>query len=141
MFDSKQPIPTPLDVYDDEFQSNLKIARALMNQIGLRGDRSICQKWIGKTMRMKSDNPVVKKNRNTFFRYMLSVMEKAVKESACKTEEIELANEDHYMRKWSPDKRTYMAAKTLPGVGILVYLAVAREPNLGWDHPQILHFT
>lgn len=33
---------------------------------------------------MKSDNPVVKKNRNSFFKYMLSVMEKAIKDSAFK---------------------------------------------------------
>ncbi|XP_066248830.1 uncharacterized protein [Euwallacea similis] len=135
MSDSKQPMPAPLDVYDEEFYSNLKIARALLNQIGTREDRTICKKWIGKLVRMKADNPIVKKNRNAFFQYMLSVMEKAVKESAYKMEESGLANEDHYMRKWSPDKRTYMAAKPLPGVGTLVYLAVAREPNLGWDHP------
>lgn len=39
------------------------------------------------------------------------------------------------MCKWSNDKKTYIAAKPLPGLGTLVYMAVSKDPSLGWDHP------
>lgn len=56
-------------------------------------DKEICKKWIGKLVKMKSDDPVVKKNRNSFFRYMLSVMEKAIKDSAY-TFEVRICNKN-----------------------------------------------
>ncbi|XP_014248773.1 uncharacterized protein LOC106666232 [Cimex lectularius] len=40
-----------------------------------------------------------------------------------------------YMSMWSPDKKTYIAAKPIPGKGALVYLAVAENPDQGWDMP------
>ncbi|KAJ4443830.1 hypothetical protein ANN_05617 [Periplaneta americana] len=41
-----------------------------------------------------------------------------------------------YMTHWSPDKRTYVAAKALPGAGALIYMAVAKDPSQGWDIPK-----
>lgn len=38
-----------------------------------------------------------------------------------------------FMCRWSNDKRTYIAAKPLPGAGTLVYLAVSKDPALGWE--------
>lgn len=40
-----------------------------------------------------------------------------------------------FMSRWSKDKRTYIAAKPIPGKGALVYMAVSKDPSLGWDHP------
>ncbi|XP_050309958.1 uncharacterized protein LOC126745932 [Anthonomus grandis grandis] len=136
MGDKKKPTPAPVDIYDDEFYTNLKIAKGFINQLGTRGDKQICKKWIAKLVKLKSDDPVVKRNRNSFFRYLLSVMEKAIKDSAYKVEGGKNVNdENHFMCKWSNDKRTYIAAKPLPGLGTLVYMAVAKDPSLGWDHP------
>lgn len=105
---------------------------------------------------METIDPVVKKNRNAFFKYLLQILRKAVKDSAYKmglenVVEFSVKNkftkckhtlqanqqvtDDHYMCKWSKDKRTYIATKPLPGQGALVYMAVARDPSLGWDHP------
>lgn len=44
--------------------------------------------------------------------------------------------EKGYMSRWSPDKRTYVAAKPLPGRGALVYMAVAKDLSLGWEIPK-----
>lgn len=43
------------------------------------------------------------------------------------------------MNRWSPDKRTYVAVKPLPGKGALVYMAVAKDPSLGWELPATFH--
>ncbi|KAF7271725.1 hypothetical protein GWI33_015434 [Rhynchophorus ferrugineus] len=130
----------PVDIYDEEFYNNLKLAKILIDQLGRNGDKQICRKWIGKLISMETIDPVVKKNRNSFFKYMLQILRKAVKDSAYKMG-FENANQqladDHYMCKWSKDKRTYIATKPLPGQGALVYMAVARDPSLGWDHPSI----
>lgn len=40
------------------------------------------------------------------------------------------------MSRWSRDKRTYIAAKPLPGRGVLVYMAVAKDLSLGWELPK-----
>ncbi|ENN71243.1 uncharacterized protein LOC125503390 [Dendroctonus ponderosae] len=133
----KTIIHAPIDVYDEEFHNNLKLAKSLINQLGSKGDKQICKKWISKLVKMKSDNPVVKKNRNSFFKYMLSVMEKAIKDSAYTigTDANQAIEDNHFMCKWSNDKKTYIAAKPLPGLGTLVYMAVSKDPSLGWDHP------
>ncbi|CAD7079968.1 unnamed protein product [Hermetia illucens] len=34
---------------------------------------------------------------------------------------------------WSHDKRTYIAAKQIPGCGTLIYLATSYDPRLGWQ--------
>ncbi|CAG9773845.1 unnamed protein product [Ceutorhynchus assimilis] len=133
-----QKKPAPVDIYDEEFHNNLKIAKGFISELGSRGDKQICRKWIQKLVNLKSDNPVVKKNRNSFFKYLLWVMEQAIKDSAFKIEgdgKQGATDDDSFMCKWSSDKRTYMAAKPLPGLGTLVYMAVSKDPTLGWDHP------
>lgn len=39
------------------------------------------------------------------------------------------------MSRWSADKKIYVAAKPIPGKGALVYMAVAKDPSLGWEQP------
>lgn len=43
-------------------------------------DREILTKWIQKLLALKSYDIVVKKNRNHFFKYMLTVLHKGLKE-------------------------------------------------------------
>uniref|UniRef100_A0A0A9ZFI2 Cytochrome P450 71A18 n=1 Tax=Lygus hesperus TaxID=30085 RepID=A0A0A9ZFI2_LYGHE len=46
-----------------------------------------------------------------------------------------------FMSIWSPDKRTYLAAKPIGGEGALIYMAVTPHPELGWDLPDPNAFT
>ncbi|KAF6206056.1 hypothetical protein GE061_017281 [Apolygus lucorum] len=46
-----------------------------------------------------------------------------------------------FMSIWSPDKRTYLAAKPIAGEGALIYMAVTPHPELGWDLPDPNTFT
>lgn len=48
---------------------------------------------------------------------------------------IKIPPEKPYMSKWSADRRTYVAVKPIPGRGALVYMAVAKDPSLGWEYP------
>ncbi|KAJ8946853.1 hypothetical protein NQ318_006763 [Aromia moschata] len=106
-------------------------------------DREICKKWIGKLLNLKSDDPVVKKNRNSFFKYMLQILLKGAQHDS-QTPQYDSGDQKKkkvddeevtFMSKWSVDNRTYIAAKPLPGQGALIYMAVSSDPSLGWDHP------
>lgn len=46
------------------------------------------------------------------------------------------ATAKHFLCRWSGDRKTYVATKPIPGKGALVYMAVSKEPKLGWDNPQ-----
>lgn len=46
----------------------------------LLADREICKKWISRLCNLESFDPVVKKNRNFFFRYMLNVLRRDLEE-------------------------------------------------------------
>ncbi|XP_026286927.1 uncharacterized protein LOC113212446 [Frankliniella occidentalis] len=39
-----------------------------------------------------------------------------------------------YFAHWSHDQKTYIAAKALPGKGALIYMAVSKDPSLGWSN-------
>lgn len=41
-------------------------------------DREICKKWISRLCNLESFDPIVKKNRNFFFRYMLNVVRRGL---------------------------------------------------------------
>ncbi|KAG5894124.1 hypothetical protein JTB14_004062 [Gonioctena quinquepunctata] len=126
------------DIYDEEFFNNLQLAKTLISQIRSKRDRDICKKWIQKLCDLRSDDAVVKKNRNSFFKYMLQILHKGAKKDAQDPQyDSAGVRKDHtqFMSKWSADNRTYIAAKPLPGQGALIYMAVSSDPSLGWDHP------
>ncbi|CAH1116057.1 unnamed protein product [Phaedon cochleariae] len=128
---------TKADIYDEEFFNNLQMAKTLISQIRSRRDKEICKKWIQKLCGLKSDDAVVKKNRNSFFKYMLQIVNKAAQKDSLSPQYDKKGNEDdelHFMSKWSADNRTYIAVKPLPGQGALVYMAVSSDPKLGWNH-------
>lgn len=134
------PSQNQADIYDEEFFNNLQLSRTLVSKIRNKKDKDIVKKWISKLCSLKSDDAVVKKNRNAFFKYMLQILHKAALRDS-RTPQIDSedskhhADEDEYMSKWSVDKRTYIAAKPLPGRGTLIYMAVSSDPSLGWEHP------
>lgn len=136
------PSQTQSDIYDEEFYNNLQLARTLVAKISNRKDKEIVKKWINKLCNLKSDDAVVKRNRNSFFKYMLLILHKAALRDSVtpqydskdkKTKSTD--DPDQFMSKWSVDKRTYIAAKPLPGKGTLIYMAVSSDPSLGWEHP------
>ncbi|KAF5282504.1 hypothetical protein FQR65_LT14274 [Abscondita terminalis] len=136
-----------MDFYDEEFRRHLQLAKGLIAKIRRKSDRDICTKWIQKLLKLKSYDPVVKKNRNHFFKYMLTVLHKGAKEGpgphlgfpqydSKMHGEAWSQQSQGYMSRWSGDKKTYVAAKPLPGKGALVYMAVAKDPSLGWEFPK-----
>ena len=58
---------------DNEFNNYLKIAKGLMGNLK-DPEKRICGKWILKLVNIKSDDIIVKKNRNAFFKYLLHVL-------------------------------------------------------------------
>lgn len=43
--------------------------------------------------------------------------------------------------QFSPDKRSYVAAKIIPGFGTLIYMACTDNPELGWDENGFANFN
>nr|CAI5858251.1 unnamed protein product [Callosobruchus analis] len=127
------------DVYDEEFFNNLQLSKTLIQRIRRKRDKEICKKWIQKLCNLKSDDVVVKKNRNAFFKYMLNMLHKQAEkdESSPQFDSGDKKQDDTllFTSKWSRDNRTYIACKPLPGQGAMVYMAVSSDPSLGWDHP------
>ncbi|CAH1376076.1 uncharacterized protein [Tenebrio molitor] len=127
-----------LDVYDEEFVTNMEIAKNLIALVQNPRDKEICKKWILKLRQLKATDVTVKKNRNSFFKYFLQVLHRAVQgEDVLGASPLDAkaadADSRDFMCRWSPDKRTYVAAKPLPGAGTLVYMAVSKDPSLGWE--------
>ncbi|KAJ9580204.1 hypothetical protein L9F63_004147 [Diploptera punctata] len=150
------------DMYDEEFHRYLSLAKKLVSKLKDRNDMVICKRWIAKLSSLQSDDLMVKKNRNYFFKYMLHVMHDGVLEGPfqelptddklhgaqeqekmqCLCGGIQPGIEDecaqeipNYLMHWSQDGCTYIAAKPLPNCGALIYMAVAKDPTLGWDMP------
>jgi hypothetical protein len=67
-----------LDVYDEEFVTNMEIAKNLIALVQNPRDKEICKKWILKLRQLKATDVTVKKNRNSFFKYFLQVLHRAV---------------------------------------------------------------
>lgn len=42
--------------------------------------------------------------------------------------------ENKEVKQFSADRRTYTAAKIIPGYATLIYMAVTNTPDDGWDH-------
>lgn len=45
------------------------------------------------------------------------------------------------IKQWSPDKKSYISAKVIPGFGTLVYMACTDQPELGWDEEGFANFN
>ncbi|XP_063226325.1 uncharacterized protein LOC134533059 [Bacillus rossius redtenbacheri] len=131
-------------MYDEEFQQNLKLAKNLLDKIKSYEDKVISARWISKLCNLKSNDILVKKYRNAFFRYMLRVIQEEarhVDECAEESTDSESQEDLHYKATchWSPDKRSYTAMKPLGHHGALIYIATAKDLALGWDVPQKQH--
>lgn len=45
------------------------------------------------------------------------------------------------MSQFSPDNKSYIAAKIIPGFGTLIYMACTDKPELGWDENGFANFS
>jgi hypothetical protein len=54
------------------------LAYVQTNLYTLSSDKEICKKWILKLRQLKATDVTVKKNRNSFFKYFLQVLHRAV---------------------------------------------------------------
>ena len=50
-------------------------------------------------------------------------------------------NEKNEMKQWSNDGRTYVAAKIIPGYATLIYMAVTKLPEDGWEPDGFSKFS
>ncbi|GLV34779.1 hypothetical protein CBL_09260 [Carabus blaptoides fortunei] len=136
-----------LAVYDEHFNQYLQLAKVFIKQLKSKEDREICIKWIKKLLSLKTQDASLKRNRNEYLKYMLTILQRG---------NLDLLDDypkydDMYQRqvfekkggptgvyhyKWSADKKLYTAAKPVPGQGMLIYMAATNAPFLGWDHPN-----
>ncbi|PSN57175.1 hypothetical protein C0J52_01488 [Blattella germanica] len=119
------------DMYDEEFKRYMRLSKKLLGKLKDRKDVMIGKRWIQKLTSLKSDDLMVKKNRNFFFKYLLQVMHDGVLEGPFQ----ELPFDDNLHTVDEQDGRTYVAAKPIPGCGALIYMAVSKDSSQGWDMP------
>ncbi|CAO1314181.1 unnamed protein product [Diamesa serratosioi] len=125
------------NVLDDEFKRYLDVAKGLMRKMRLAEDKRVCAKYIRECISMSTHNATIKSNRNTFFRYLLKAMNRAVEDEKVfvNINDVAQDNSDQQMVQWSADFKTYVAAKVIPGFGALIYMACTDKPDQpdgGW---------
>lgn len=117
------------EMYDTDFKQDLEKAVMYVSEISDKDQKRMALKWINKILSLQSDDPQVKKNRNCFLKYFLTVLKNSEVVSAEQ-------NSGDVLVQWSPDRRIYVAIKPLPNEGVLVYMAVVDDVTQGWDFPK-----
>lgn len=117
------------EMYDTDFKQDLEKAVMYVSEISDKDQKRMALKWINKIISLQSDDPQVKKNRNCFLKYFLTVLKNSEVVSAEQ-------NSGDVLVQWSPDHRIYVAIKPLPNEGVLVYMAVVDDVTQGWDFPK-----
>lgn len=137
---------------DAEFNVYLKFARHLIGQMSSREDRNVAEKYIKNCITMKhSDQAKAKFHRNRFFRYLLKTMRKTVDSPApavfinksdllSATSGSQQTSENEF-RQWSANRKSYVSAKIVPGVGTLIYMACTDHPECGWTENGFANFS
>ena len=123
------------NILDDEFKRYLDVAKGLMRKMRLAEDKRVSAKYIRECMKMTTHNATIKANRNKFFQYLLKAMNRAVEDEKIfiNFNDQLLDNSNQEMKQWSADRKSYVAAKVIPGFGALIYMASTDQPDLGWD--------
>ncbi|KAF2903732.1 hypothetical protein ILUMI_02440 [Ignelater luminosus] len=98
-----------MDIYDEEFNRNMLLAKGL----------------IAKVRRKKGINEKQPPAHHGYPQY----------DDRYAVEGSNWSQAGGFMSRWSADRKTYVAAKPLPGKGALVYMAVSKDPSLGWEQP------
>ena len=123
------------NVLDDEFKRYLDVAKGLMRKMRLAEDKRVSAKYIRECIKMSTHNATIKANRNKFFQYLLKAMNRAVEDEKIfiNFNDQVMDNSNQEMKQWSADRKSYVAAKVIPGFGALIYMASTDQPDLGWE--------
>lgn len=125
-----------LKLLDEEFNRYLSLSKLFLENLKRHEDRKIVGKYIRKCCNIKTRNIETKIQRNSFFKYFLKMLQSASFNQMPQYDDMfkpqfKRTKETHHM---SPDDRTYVAAKIIPGFGSLIYMAVSNKPELGWEN-------
>lgn len=123
------------NILDDEFKRYLDVAKGLMRKMRLAEDKRVSAKYIRECIKMTTHNATIKANRNKFFQYLLKAMNRAVEDEKIfiNFNDQVMDNSNQEMKQWSADRKSYVAAKVIPGFGALIYMASTDQPDLGWE--------
>ncbi|XP_015180503.1 PREDICTED: uncharacterized protein LOC107068531 [Polistes dominula] len=151
-------------IYDKQFHENMKLAKYLLKQLHDKKEIELATKWLIRVNNIKSSSLEVKRDRNAFLCYFLKILKEAIFKNHWQCESTSRmfnsentlgsfhSNENSklsinglsqnntqssnikYHSRWSQNHRTYVAVKSLPGRGALIYMAVSKKPGLeNWD--------
>ncbi|XP_075230466.1 uncharacterized protein LOC142329671 [Lycorma delicatula] len=91
---------------------------------------------MSRVCKLKSSDLKVKKSRNEFYKYLLTLMRSCL-EHEREVESVKGKKKAmSFKSSWSPDRRTYVAIQPIPNQGALIYMACNARPDLGWDTPK-----
>ncbi|XP_055839539.1 uncharacterized protein LOC129907387 [Episyrphus balteatus] len=133
----------PVDDLDAEFHSNIKLAKSILKTLKRPKDREITSRLIDRVKALNSNSLEVKSNRNKFTKYFLKVLQRNSDTQPKEYDQWFKPSEHREPTQtalWSSDRRTFIATKTIPGFGLLVYMAVTYEPELGWQDYGFLSY-
>lgn len=125
------------EILDEEFARYVEVAKGIMSKLKHPKDKEISGKFIKQALALDAPSIEVKTNRNEFFKYFLKTVRTTLEtQPACydnwfKQRADREGKEEVY---WSPDGKTYVAAKTIANVGTLIYIACAKSPEFGWQN-------
>lgn len=120
------------ELYESDFKKDFEKAVMYISEIGDKTQKRTAIRWMNKILSLKSEDPQVKKNRNCFLKYYLTLLKNTSEAVSEQSREKPL----DIMSQWSLDKKTYVAIKPLPNEGALIYMAVSDDPSTGWDFPK-----
>lgn len=125
-----------LEILEEQFQQYFMIAFAFMRKLRLSMDRKICKKYLDKCLSLNKPDIRAKLNRNQFMKELLDVISESrifeEENASGQIESVEI-RVPRQIRQWSDDRRTFLAVKEIPDLGILVYMANSSEDHPTWD--------
>lgn len=135
------PEADELDLLDENFNRYLELSKCFLETVKSQEDRQIVGHYVRKCCSIKTRNIKTKRQRNTFFKYFLKMLQTATTNQLPQYDDLQKPqlNQTKDYKHMSPDNRTYVAAKLIPGYGSLIYMAVSNKPELGWTNRGLEH--
>lgn len=123
-----------LELLDEDFNRYLSLSKSFLENINSQYDRKIVVKYIRKCCSIKTRNIETKRQRNSFFKYFLKMLQTASSNQLPNYDDfhkpqLKQTKDTQHM---SQDNKTYIAARLIPGYGSFIYIAVSNKPELGW---------
>lgn len=123
-----------LELLDEDFCLYLSLSKSILENINSQEDRKIVGKYIRKCCSIQTRNVETKQQRNSFFKYFLKMIQSASSNQLPNYDDFHKpqSNQIKDTQHMSPDNKTFIAARLIPGYGTLIYMAVSNKPELGW---------